>query len=611
MNTIEQMLRHLTRPGVTELALASDRLPCVKLDGEFKPIDSAAPSTPLIRQMLAAAGGSQHLGSLSPRPTQWTLNVFGVGTVTASAVLRDSKILARFVLTQREAPAEAPPPGASSSSDLGGGGFSLSLDPAPAATPASSGLSLDSPSAPGGSAAPPSFSFSLEPTSPAAASPSPTGLSLSLEPTASAASDLKSPGGFPTLPSLPHGITRLEPILTAARDVQASDLHIVATRPLLFRIAGELLPHGEVIEPERVEQIVLHHIPARCQEGLEKEGACDFSLQLEDVGRFRVNVTRQRTGLKACFRVIPAEIPTLASLGLPEEIAKATHHHQGLIVVTGPTGHGKTSTLAAIIDIINRETSSHVITVEDPIEYVHPQKRALISQREVGTHTLSFQNAIKASLREDPDVVVVGELRDTETVRMALSASETGHLVLGTMNTPSAAKTIDRLIDLFPPGDQQQVRMTLAGGLRLIVSQRLLPMPDGSRMVAAAELLPGNIALWSLIRDNKTFQIPSLQQRGKAFGIIRLDDSLAELVRAGKTTRDAALSMAESPDELAAALGRPAGAAAPAAAAPAAAPGATPEPQKAAVKAAPQEKAPGGAGGLLGRAGALFGGKKG
>jgi twitching motility protein PilT len=174
----------------------------------------------------------------------------------------------------------------------------------------------------------------------------------------------------------------------------------------------------------------------------------------------------------------------------------------------------------------------------------------MISQREVGSHTRSFASALKASLREDPDVIVVGELRDTETVRMALAASETGHLVLGTMNTPSAAKTIDRLVDLFPPGDQQQVRMTLAGGLHLIVSQRLVPAADGRAMAAAVELLPGSVALWSLIRDAKTYQIPSLQQRGKGFGIVRIDDSLLELARSGRITNATAIASAENPDEL-------------------------------------------------------------
>jgi len=200
--------------------------------------------------------------------------------------------------------------------------------------------------------------------------------------------------------------------------------------------------------------------------------------------------------------------------------------------------------------VLNSEHTHHIITVEDPIEYVHTRKRSMLSQREVGTHTKSFAAALKGSLREDPDVIVVGELRDTETVRMALSASETGHLVIATMNTQSAAKTIERIIDLFPPGDQPQVRMTLAGGLRLVISQRLVPSADRTRVHAAVELLPGSPPLWAMIRDNKTFQIPSLQQRGKALGIIRLDDSLAELVRSGKTQLDTALRFAESPDQL-------------------------------------------------------------
>jgi len=341
-----------------------------------------------------------------------------------------------------------------------------------------------------------------------------------------------------------------ESLLRLSRSRQASDLHILAEREAMLRIGGDLVKVGPKLSTEQVERMLMAQVPPRLHAELLRDGSCDFALSHFSLGRFRTNVSRQRTGMKLTARPIGDHVPSLAELGLPDAIAAATHHHQGLIVVTGPTGHGKTSTLAAIVDIINRERTDHIITVEDPIEYVHTRKKAVISQREVGTHTKSFAAALKGSLREDPDVIAVGELRDTETVRMALSASETGHLVISTMNTPSAAKAIERLIDLFPPGDQPQVRMSLAGGLRMIISQRLVPSTDRKTVKAAVELLPGSSPLWALIRDNKTFQIPSLQQRGKSLGIVRLDNSLAELVRSGHTTVEIAREYAEAPEQL-------------------------------------------------------------
>ncbi|GEN06905.1 hypothetical protein MFU01_19420 [Myxococcus fulvus] len=349
---------------------------------------------------------------------------------------------------------------------------------------------------------------------------------------------------------LTGGARDLAVVLEQGRSVRASDVHVVAERPVLFRLAGDLVPQGGVLDAARVEGMLLPVVPERLRAVLERDGSCDFSLDSPEMGRFRVNVSRHRTGLKGTFRVIARDIPTLESLGLPQDIAKATHHHQGLIVITGPSGHGKTSTLAALVDLINSHTSHHILTVEDPVEFVHPRKKALISQREVGGHTRTFASALKGSLREDPDVIVVGELRDTETVRMALAAAETGHLLISTMNTPSAAKTIDRLIDLFPPADQQQVRLSLSSGLRLIVSQRLMASADGKSMVAAAEVLPGSVALGNLIRDNKTYQIPSLQQRGKSLGIVRFEDSMADLVRAGKVKLEVAKGFVDNPDEL-------------------------------------------------------------
>ncbi len=383
-------------------------------------------------------------------------------------------------------------------------------------------------------------------------------------------------------------VPQLDEVFAEARREGASDLHLVAERPPLFRRIGELVPRGQPLDPEAIERIVMPIVPAELRAQLEEEGSCDFALEHEQHGRFRVNVSRQRTGLKACFRLIGMDLPTLASLGLPDEIAVATHHHQGLIVVAGPTGHGKTSTLTALIDLVNRGSTHHIITVEDPVEYVHPRAAAMMSQREVGTNTRTFAAALKASLREDPDVIAIGELRDTETVRMALAASETGHLVIATMNTPSAAKTIERIIDLFPPADQPQVRATLAGGLRLVVSQRLVPRIDRTGLAAAVEILPGSVPLWTLIRDGKTYQIPSLQQRGKALGIVRLDDSLADLVRANVVSFDDAKHFAENPDDFEGTVkGKLAADAAP----------------------PPETAKPAAEGGLLSRAGSIFGKK--
>jgi twitching motility protein PilT len=487
MKTFQQVLRELARPEVVEFAVATERLPCVKVGDQYQPVADVAPSTDAILEMLVAVGGSRYVEELEAKPAAWTTRVDGLGSVGVQAVMRDGRVQARLTVVRRAAPAQVSSPQPSDRE----------------------------------------------------ASPDPLPRVAVVKPSASRGAS---------------GVSSIDEVLALAREAAASDLHVVAGRPMLLRVAGDLVPRGSPIDDATVEKILSPIVPERLRATLAEQGSCDFSLDRSPHGRFRVNVSRQRTGLKGCFRCIPPAVPTLASLGLPPEIAQATHHHQGLVLVTGPTGHGKTSTLAAIVDIINRDTTHHVISVEDPVEYVHPRKKAMISQREVGTHTRSFAGALKASLREDPDVIVVGELRDTETVRIALAASETGHLVLGTINTPSAAKTIDRLVDLFPPTDQPQVRMTLAGGLHLIVSQRLIPSSDGKGMVPAVELLPGSVALWSLIRDNKTFQIPSLQQRGKGFGIIRLDESLADLVRAGRTTREAALGIAENPEELEAVL---------------------------------------------------------
>ncbi len=565
MKTLHQMLGELARPEVTEFAVMSGRLPCIKVGGKYEPIDDKARSTEAILEMLVAAGGSRHIDDMETRPAVWTTRIDGLGSVGVQAIKKDGRVQARFSVVRRASVRAMPAQHAPSH-----GHGRKSIAPSKSSRPSRKSMRA----------------MAVAKVSSVDAGAEEAALERASDPLIKPAR--RSPSSKPVGAAV--GPKGLDALLSAAREDDASDLHLVADRPMLLRLGGELVPRGAPIEAARVDAMLAGIVPDRLRATLDERGSCDFAVDRGALGRFRVNVGRQRTGLKACFRLVAKQLPTLQSLGLPPEIERATHHHQGLVLVTGPTGHGKTSTLAAIVDIINGGTTHHVITVEDPVEYVHPRKRAMISQREVGTDTRTFAAALKASLREDPDVIVVGELRDTETVRMALAASETGHLVLGTMNTPSAAKTIDRLVDLFPPADQQQVRMTLAGGLHLVVSQRLVPSADGKRMAAAVELLPGSVALWSLIRDGKTYQIPSLQQRGKGFGIIRLDESLHDLVRSGRVTKDAALAVAENPEELDAILS---GRKAPPGAQPVAPPGAKPE----------------GAPGLLGKAGQLFGRK--
>jgi len=368
---------------------------------------------------------------------------------------------------------------------------------------------------------------------------------------------------LPQRPRVNDVLTRAAPravtfaqILALAIERGATDLHIASGRVASIRVLGQLLPidDGPPRTHAEAEALMLPLLDAAQKTRLFDVGYVDLAIAAPTGGRLRTNISRAAGGLKGTFRIARSTPATLDELGLPKELAKVVNHHQGLVVIAGPSGHGKTTTLSALVDLVNAARPHHIITVEDPIEIVYPRKAAVVSQREVGPHTQSFAAALKGSLREDPDVIVIGELRDRVTVEIALTAAETGHLVIATMSTPSAAKTIDRLVDMFPPDDQSQVRASIAGALRAIVSQRLLPRADGQGVVAAIELVTGVLALANMIRDDKLFQLPSLLQRGKAFGMIRLDDTLVELVRIGRITADTAIAASENKREIATTL---------------------------------------------------------
>jgi twitching motility protein PilT len=325
----------------------------------------------------------------------------------------------------------------------------------------------------------------------------------------------------------------LRELLRHARAVGASDLHVAAgTRPHLRRAGGlETLPLPET-EAAQMEEWIPAILGERLRE-LDSARQVDFCFKDPELGRFRTNVFHQRKGLNAVFRLIPFEIPTLSDVGLPENLWELTSLSQGLILVTGPAGCGKTTTLAALVDRINETERSHILTIEDPIEYVHTNKESLVNQREVPTHSRSFAKALRQSLREDPDVILVGEMRDLETIALAITASETGHLVLGTLHTTTASSTVDRVINAFPAEQQAQIRMMIADSLKAVLSQSLLPRRDGSGRVAAFEVLRNTPNVAGLIRDGKTFQLPTAMQTGASAGMMLMDTALMNMVQEG------------------------------------------------------------------------------
>ncbi len=343
----------------------------------------------------------------------------------------------------------------------------------------------------------------------------------------------------------------MQQLLQQMRELEASDLHLKALSPPGFRVDGELRPGENMprLAPEQVKELAYSIMTPRQRKAFEEDKDLDFSYSLKDGARFRINVLSQRGTMGMVVRYIPDVIPSMHQLGMPEVCRRMADRPRGIVLVTGPTGSGKSTTLASMIDYINTNREGHVITMEDPLEFIHRDKRCYITQRQIGQDSPTFSQALRRALRQDPDVILIGELRDLETIQMAMTAAETGHLVLATLHTVGAIQTIDRIIDVFSSEAQPQVRLVLSATLVGVISQVLLPCRSGGR-VAAREILVATDGVRSLIREGKTSQMLSLQQTGKSVGMLTLEQALAELVIDEKIDMEAAREKANRPDEI-------------------------------------------------------------
>ena len=340
----------------------------------------------------------------------------------------------------------------------------------------------------------------------------------------------------------------LDDILKSALEIGASDVHILVGMPPMIRLFGEIqaLPGFEPLDKEATEQLLMGVMEPDQQTEFNVHKEVDFCYEIRKLSRFRTNVYVEERGVAAAFRIVPSEIISVDEIGVSDAVKNLTRLRNGLVLVTGPAGCGKSTTLAALVNLVNRERGEHIITIEDPIEFVHYNIKSQVNQRQVGIHTDSFAAALRASLREDPDVILVGEMRDLETISMAITAAETGHLVFSTLHTLSAYKTVERVINVFPPNQQKQIRTMLSESLGGVISQQLIRNTKGSGRVAAMEILIATPSIRSMIRDDKTYQIPGYMQAGRKYGMQMLDDHIIELLQQNKIDPKHALQMATS-----------------------------------------------------------------
>ncbi|MBS7338936.1 MAG: type IV pilus twitching motility protein PilT [Suilimivivens sp.] len=343
----------------------------------------------------------------------------------------------------------------------------------------------------------------------------------------------------------------IEEMLRTAKEAGASDVHITVGVPPKMRVNGHLITMDYPrLLPDDTKALLDEIMSEQQRARFEEVGEHDMSFSIPNMGRYRVNAYKQRGSVAIALRLVGTQVPSAEELGIPDSVIELYQRKRGLVLVTGPTGSGKSTTLAAIIDKINNNRESHVITLEDPIEYLHQHKLSMVNQREIGLDSQSYANALRAALREDPDVILVGEMRDFETISVAITAAETGHLVLSTLHTIGAASTVDRVIDVFPPHQQQQVRVQLANVLEAVVSQQLIPKADESGRVAAFEVLHANHAVRNLIREGKTHQLMSVMQTNRKLGMISMDEAIVQLYRDGRISKEMAVQFAQDPDSM-------------------------------------------------------------
>jgi twitching motility protein PilT len=368
----------------------------------------------------------------------------------------------------------------------------------------------------------------------------------------------QQPAPIEPLVPAPGDLGVLNQMLVTLVQSRGSDLHLTVGTPPMIRVNGSLRPLPGYGNLNSADTALLARAAVTPEqwETYQRVQELDFAHSIPGVSRFRGNLYVQRTSCGAVFRAIPHEIKPLDQLGMPDSVSRFAHLPRGLVLVTGPTGSGKTTTLASILDLANRSRAAHIVTIEDPIEFLHPHKRSVVNQREVGADTGDFATALKHALRQDPDIILVGELRDLETTATALTAAETGHLVLATLHTQSATQTVDRIIDIFPPHQQLQIRAQLAASLQGVVTQALAPTSDGKGRVVIAEILTATPAIRSLIREGKSHQIPSFMQAGGSDGMLAFDQNLAEKVRLGLVSLQVAMELCHSQEELKRLIGR-------------------------------------------------------